>query len=169
MNSDIQNHVVQLLKSYRQRKQRIDLLRYELLRHTDISGTDVIDSMTFGSDNDMPHGSGHSHDKILYIMLNYQKFADKLNAEAVNKILAELVKLEKEQDRLRYYVSLLDSQEAQVIRKIYFDGYSWDQVAEELDVVRRTAHKIKERALENLAWMYEYIDGIEDSGTPPEA
>ena len=102
-------------------------------------------------------------------MLNYQKFADKLNAEAVNKILAELVKLEKEQDRLRYYVSLLDSQEAQVIRKVYFDGYSWDQVAEELDVVRRTAHKIKERALENLAWMYEYIDGIEDSGTSPES
>lgn len=165
MNSDMQDHVIHLLKSFRQRKQRINLLRYELLRHINVSGDDMIDSMTFGTDTDADHGSDRSQDKILYIMLNYQKFADKLNMETINEILSELVKLEMEQKRLCYYVSLLNCQEAQAVRRVYFDGHSWEQTAEELGVVRRTAYRIKARALANLAWMYEYVDGIKGSRT----
>lgn len=59
----------------------------------------------------------------------------------------------------------LDSREAQIIRRVYIDGCPWEQVAKELKVVRRTAYKIRDHALVNLAWMYEYIDDI--TGTVP--
>ena len=138
----------------------------QLLQYTDISGGDVIDNMTFGANHDVHHGSHRNYDKMFYIMLNYQNFTDALNHEAINEILTELVKLEKEQDRLNYYISLLDNQEARVIRRVYIDGCTWNQAAKELKVVRRTAYKIKDRALANLAWMYEYMDGItEDDPT----
>lgn len=161
----MQDRVIQLLKSSRQRKQRIKILRYELLQHTGVSSDDMIDSMTFGSNCDVPQCSGGSHNKIFYIMLNYQKFADALNKEMFSGILSELVELENEENRLRYYISLLDSREAQIIRRVYIDGCPWEQVAKELKVVRRTAYKIRDHALVNLAWMYEYIDDI--TGTVP--
>ena len=160
MNSDMYAHVTDLLKGFRQRGQRIDLLRYELLHHANVSGDELIDSLNFSTEDTAPNASGKVPGKIFYIMLNYQKLADALNTEAVNEIVAELVKLEKDQDRLRYYVSLLDSREAQVIRRAYFDGCPWGQVAGELGVVCRTVHKIKERALKKLAWMYGYTDGF---------
>ena len=165
MNHNMQDRVIQLLKSSRQRKQRIKILRYELLQHTGVSSDDMIDSMTFGSNCDVPQCSGGSQNKIFYIMLNYPKFADALNKEMFSGILSELVELENEENRLRYYISLLDSREAQIIRRVYMDGCPWEQVAKELKVVRRTAYKIRDHALVNLAWMYEYIDDI--TGTVP--
>ncbi len=131
MNSDMYAHVTDLLKSFRQREQRIELLRYELLHHANVSGDELIDNLNFSTEDTAPNASGN----IFYIMLNYQKFADRLNTETVNEIVAELVDLEKEQDRLHYYVSLLDSREAQVIRRVYFEGCSWEQAAKELGVV----------------------------------
>lgn len=162
MNSDMYAHVTDLLKSFRQREQRIELLRYELLHHANVSGDELIDNLNFSTEDTAPNASGN----IFYIMLNYQKFADRLNTETVNEIVAELVDLEKEQDRLHYYVSLLDSREAQVIRRVYFEGCSWEQAAEELGVVCRTVHKIKERALNNLAWMYGYTDSFGGNHAP---
>ena len=165
----MQNRVIRLLKSSRQRRQRIKILRYEFLQHTGISIDDMIDSMTFGLDHDVPHSSVSSHDKIFYIALNYQNFADALNREKISGILSELAKLENEEHRLCYYISLLDSREAQVVRQVYIDGCSWSQAAKTMKVVRRTAYKIKDRALANLAWMYEYIDGItEDDPSPAQ-
>lgn len=165
MNRNMHDLVIQLLKSSRQRRQRIKILRYKLLQHIGMSVDDIIDSMTFGMEHDTPHGSGSSRDKIFYIMANYQKFADALDKEKVSGILSELVKLENQENRLCYYISLLDAREAQVIRRVYIDGCSWSQAAKELKVVRRTAYKIKDRALENLAWMYEYMDDITDAHT----
>ena len=154
------------MKTSRQRQQRIKILRYELQHYVNVTDDEMIDSLTFDVDG-TPCGSGYTTGKILYIVLNYHKFVDRLNLETINEIFTELVDLENEQNKLHYYISLLESREAQVIRRAYFDGCSWDQIAEELGVVRRTAHKIKERAMANLAWMYAYIDGIKGISAPP--
>ena len=78
-------HVTDLLKSFRQREQRIELLRYELLHHANVSGDELIDNLNFSTEDTAPNASGN----IFYIMLNYQKFADRLNTETVNEIAAD--------------------------------------------------------------------------------
>lgn len=162
MNSDVRANVLKLLRSSRKREQKIKLLQYELLHHASISGDEAIADMTFNKTKEDACCPIHFSDKTLYISLNYQELAEKVNTEAVREVVAELAELEDVQNRLRYYVSLLADRQALVIRRAYFDGCAWDQIADEMGIVRRTAHKIKNQALDNLACMYEYVDAIRE-------
>ena len=83
-----------------------------------------------------------------------------MNAEAANEIAQRLLKLEGEQDRLRYYVSLLEKREADVIRSFYIEGVSWEEIAQKIGVALRTVHKIKNRAVSHLAELYAYKAGL---------
>ena len=68
-------------------------------------------------------------DREKQIALNYQERMERINAETANEIAQRLLELEAEQDRIRYYVSLLDKREAEVLRLFYFEGYSWEETA----------------------------------------
>ncbi|MCI9679703.1 MAG: sigma-70 family RNA polymerase sigma factor [Oscillospiraceae bacterium] len=70
-----------------------------------------------------------------------------------------MIELEREQERLVYYITLLkDNQQETVIQRFYFEDRSWSEIAQELHVVTRTVHKIKNRALDRLAAMYAFAD-----------
>ena len=121
----------------------------------------MIDGMSLGHGDGMGGSSKvHISNKTMYIALNYQEKMDRMNAEAANEIAKRLLELEAEQDRLRYYVSLLEKREAQVLRRTYFEGCSWEAAAKELRVALRTVHKIKNRAVAHLADLYAYTDGL---------
>lgn len=164
MGTDMRAHVLQLLKSYQDRERKIALLHYELLHHAKIAADEALDCMSFGWIGDGRSGLSHISDKTPCTAMNYQELADRLNIAVVNEIAAELVKLEDAQNRLCYYVSRLESRQAAVLQFAFFDGLSWGQIAAELSVAQRTAHKIKEQALENLVWMYQYMAGVKGNG-----
>lgn len=102
------------------------------------------------------HTDGHVSDKTLYIALNYQNRVEKLNTDTREEIVIQLVELEQAQKRLEYYTTLLEKRQAMVVRIAYFEGLPWDEVAREVGVAVRTVHKIKIRALEQLAGMYQF-------------
>lgn len=106
-------------------------------------------------------GKGHISDKTMYIALNYQERVDRMNTEAENKIAWRLLKLEAEQDQLWYYVSLLETREAEVLRLTYFEKTSQDTISELLGVVPRTMRRIKKEAIEKLAEMYALTENPE--------
>ncbi|MDE7262968.1 MAG: hypothetical protein K2N78_13040 [Oscillospiraceae bacterium] len=143
MNSDVRVRILQLLKSSQKREQRLKVLQYELLHHSNITGDEMIARMIFDSGQEVTCNTDLFTNKNLCITLNYQELAEKVHPEATREIITELAKLEDEQNRLQYYVSLLDNRQAQVIRRAYFDGCPWSQVAAEMGIVCRTAHKIK--------------------------
>ena len=122
------------------------------------SSDEVIDSMSFGHGENMGGSSnkGHISNKTMYIALNYQERMECMNAETTNEIAQRLLELETEQDRIRYYVSLLEKREARVIRSFYIEGRSWEEIAQEIAVALRTVHKIKNRAISHLAELYAY-------------
>ena len=74
--------------------------------------------------------------------------------------MLQLVELEREQARLEYYASLLEKRQSQVIHLAYFEELPWDKVAEEVGVVLRTVHKIKNQALDQLVEMYQFTDSF---------
>lgn len=92
----------------------------------------------------------------MYIALNYQERMERMNEESMNEIAQCLLELEAEQDRLRYYVSLLEKREAAVVRLSYFEGVSQDVAAESLGIVPRTMRRIKREAIEKLVEMYSF-------------
>lgn len=64
--------------------------------------------------------------------------------------------MESIQNRLIYYVSILDPQQEKVIRRFYFENRSWEEIAKEERVALRTVHKIKNRAFNKLAEFYDF-------------
>jgi len=157
MNSNMKSHVINLLETYLKREQQIDLLHYEMRHTARVSPEEVIDGMSLGH-SDIPGGSvkGHISNKTMYIALNYQERMERMNEESMNEIAQCLLELEAEQDRLRYYVSLLEKREAAVVRLSYFEGVSQDVAAESLGIVPRTMRRIKREAIEKLVEMYSF-------------
>lgn len=160
-NTDMKARVISLLESYSKRERQIALLHYEMQHTAHVSPEEVIDTMSLGHGDGMgSNGKGHISDKTMYIALNYQERMDHMNAEAVNEIAQRLLELEAEQDRIRYYVSLLGKREAEVLRLFYFDGYSWEDTAKKIGVVLRSVYKIKNKAINHLAELYTYTTGL---------
>lgn len=159
MNIDMKAHIINLLESYPERERQIALLHYEMQHTARVSPEEVIDAMSLGHGDGVGGSSkGHISDKTMYIALNYQEKMDRMNTEAVNEIAQRLLELEADQERLRYYVSLLKKREAEVIRMTYFKGINQDEAAESLGIVPRTMRRIKKDAIAKLAEMYAFAE-----------
>lgn len=135
-------------------------MRLEGRHPTNVSPDAMIGAMSLGHGDGTARSKGHISNKTLYIALNYQEQADLITSEAREKIVEHLIELEREQEKLAYYITLLnDQQQETVIVRFYFEGRTWSEIARELHVVTRTVHKIKNRALDRLAAMYTFAEG----------
>ncbi len=157
MNTEMNAHVISLLETYLTREREISLLHYEMQHSAHISSEEMISGMSLGHGDSLGgSGSGHISNKTMYIALNYQERMERMNTETMDEIAQCLLKLEGEQDRLRYYVSLLEKREAEVIRLVYFEGHNQDEAAEKLGIVPRTLRRIKKEAIAKLTQMYSF-------------
>ncbi len=161
MNTDKKTDVIRLLRTYHDRERQMALLRYELEHPVRVTSDDMIESMTFAHGEHLGKSGGVDVDKTARIALEYQKRVDSTNAENVHVIAVKLDKLVQTQERLKFYVSLLNSRERDVIQLIYFEGRSAEEVAYELSVAVRTVHKIRGRAVEQLAEMYGFTEVVD--------
>ena len=141
-------YVLKLLESYNERERKIAVLRYNLEHPTTVSRAEQIEAMNFR----------HISNKTLYIALNYEEQAERMNAESAHEIAKELFALECEQRRLTYFIGLLDKRQAEVIRLVFVDGIPTKEVAASFGLTYRTIDRIKRTAIENLAEMYAYSD-----------
>ena len=158
MGKVMNNHAIELLESWPARKQKIDILRFELEHFTGIRkyvATYVVISVE-GSGR----SGGHISDKTLYIALNYQSRTDTMNTDAKENIVVELVELEQAQQRLDYYLSLLDTREAEVLRLTYLNKLSQEKIAKNMDMSVRTVQTLKSKALKSLSRMYQLIENL---------
>ena len=161
MSKEMKAHIVRLLENYSKRERQISLLHYEMQHGARSTPEEMIEAMSLGRGDSMGNsGKDHISNKTLYIALNYQERMDRMNVEAANEIAQRLLKLEAEQDRIRYYVSLLEKREAEVLRSFYFEGYSWEETAKKTGVVLRSVYKIKNKAIDHLAELYAYTTGL---------
>ena len=132
-------------------------MRLEGRHPTNVSPDAMIGAMSLGHGDGTARSKGHISNKTLYIALNYQEQADLITSEAREKIVEHLIELEREQEKLAYYITLLnDQQQETVIVRFYFEGRTWSDIARELHVVTRTVHKIKNRALNDF---FTYAQG----------
>ena len=160
MNTEMKNRVLELLDNYHKRARLIALLRYELAHPAQVTEKDLIGAMNFARQEGAGRPEGHISNQTLYIALNYQDQARQLNAETFQEISAQLMKLEQEQDRLNYYLSLLEPRQEQVLRKAYLEKVPQEQVARELGVSVRSVQDIKAKAIDALAEMYAFTAGL---------
>ena len=160
MSIDTKAYVVGLLETYQKRSKQIELLHYELSHPARVSENEMIGALALAHGEGSGRPGGHASDQTLYIALNYQERTRKANQLGADEVVEQLVALEKEQERLKYYVSLLKARHKKVIQMFYFDEMTPDKVAEALQVTVRYAHSIKSNAINELVSMYEYVDSL---------
>lgn len=160
MGIEMRKHVLDLLDSYHRRTRDIALLRYELAHPAQVTEDEVIDAMSYAHQEGTGRPEGHISNKTLYIALNYQDQAKRINQEVFGEISAKLTDLESEQRRLEYYMSLLEPRQELVLRRSYFERFSQEKVAEELGISVRRVQDIKSQAIDNLVEMYGFAAGL---------
>lgn len=158
MSVNMKAHVIKLLENYSERERQIALLHYEIRCAASVSPEEVIGSMSLGNSDGIGGGSsrGHISNKTMYIALNYQERMDDLKAESINEIVVRLMKLEEEQDRIRYYMSLLEKREAEVLRLFYIEQKTTEAIQKTMKHSAKTLRKLRDQAVNTLAEMYEF-------------
>ena len=158
MNAEMKNYVIKLLETYHDRERMIAVLRYDLEHPAKVNSSEQIEAMNYRRGDDIGNVKGHISNKTLYIALNYEEQAGRLNAEAAREVADELFGLEQQQKKLLYYVSLLEKRQANVIHLVYMERLSTKTVAERYSLTSRTIDRIKREAIDNLAEMYAYSE-----------
>lgn len=158
MSAEMKNFVLNLLDTYQDRERKIAVLRYELAHPAKLTETEQIEAMAYGRGDGLGHTKGRVSNKTLYIALNYEEQAERMNAEASNEIADELFELEQQQKKLMYYIALLEKRQAEVIQLVFFEKVPTKEVAERYDLTYRTIDRIKKAAIESLVEMYAYSE-----------
>jgi len=159
MNNEMKNQVIDHLKSYPVLIQKRDILRYELDHPATVSNEEMLEAMSFfkGSGSGVPLNS--ISDKTMYIAMNYREKANRLNAENRNDIVQRLILLEREIERMEFYVKMLSEREQAVIRKCYFEGKQQQEAAQEMGITTWTVRKYRDSAISKLTEMYTFAEG----------
>ncbi len=158
-------YVTRCLEEYHGTMRKIAQLRYELENLTPCSSAETIESMNFDKSGDGRHPTGHVSDKTAYIAMNYAEEMKRVDSELFAATVLKLAKLEEDVRRLDYYISLLEPREAAVIRSVYLERRSMDELSPELKVSTRTLRKIKSNAIDVLAEMYDFM-GVTGQAKP---
>lgn len=160
--SDVRKRVLDMLVNYRGNERRIALLRYEINHPAFATADDMIETMTFGRSDVSGASSGSISNKTLHIALNYEDRMNQLNDGTISEIAYQLYELERQQERLLYYISLLEQTESDIIRMTYIDGMVNDEIAQRLGVTIRTVSAHRRRAINRLCEMFEYLSGLQN-------
>ena len=166
--SKVKDKVLDLLVNFRSNERRIALLRYEIINPPHVTADEIIEALTFshsaitGSSGTWASGSGPS-DKVFHVALNYEDRMKRLNEGALNDIVFQLYALERQRERLLYYISLLDKTEEEIIRMTYIDGLVNEKIAQKLGISIRSVTKHRGQAINRLCAMFEFMSNLQNS------
>lgn len=159
MSEQMKQRVLSLLKNYSETDRKISALRYELEHPASVSEQEMLEAMAFHRGDDTGGTSGHvNYDKTHHIAVSFRQKAEEANRETVQRIIGELYPMEREHDRLRHFVALLDEREEVVIRMIYMEHKRIEDVCTALCVTEKTVYSIRNRAIDKLCELYELTD-----------
>lgn len=160
MSINIKNYVIQELEAYPRILRQISVLRYEMEHPAHVSAQEMLDAMTYACGDRTGSSPGHVSDKTFYIAMNYRQKAAAANSEISEEISAKLLELERKKGRIEYYVGMLDSRKANVIRLCFFEGRTIEDAAEELNISAKTAQIAKKKAIEELTDLFALTSNI---------
>ncbi len=154
--------VMEMLTDYPNKVRKINLLRFELEHPAKVSPDEMLEAMSFFHGNSEGRTPGAISNKTLYIAMNYHEAADRLNAQSMDEITARLIPLEHEVNKLRYYIGLIGGQGQTVIQKLFFDGRSLQDAADELGVSVWSVRRTRDEAIDQLVEMFSYVEGSQE-------
>lgn len=154
--------MIDLLTTLKEKKTRIELLRFDLAHPVKVSESEMLSAMALGAPvNDGILRDKHSvSDKTMRIALSYKEVADRINRKSVEDMSEELLQLVSEVERLEFYMKFLSEEQRNLLEMLYINKRKWPEIENATGLSRRTLNRRKEDALNKLAEMYGYIEGF---------
>ena len=158
MEPTYKSYVLELLENSSHRLRQIELMRYELQHIPQVSDSEMIEAMSLPSlmSNEKAANSKSFPD----VALSYKRTAERMNAETLGELASAYVDLWREHDRLQHYIGLLDERQGRVLQLYYFESYVWTDVAKTMHMTVRTAQRIRQQAVDELAKLYAFADSF---------
>lgn len=152
---ELKQKMIQLLKAYATNIKKLALLRNELSSFTHVTPDEMLETMIFSKcESGARPAVGHVSDKTAHIAMSYRQKASEVNESILNEISAQIWELERRQSRMETCLTQLPSEQADVIRGLYFEGQHPRDLAESLHLSERTILRYRDRAVTGLIEMY---------------
>lgn len=150
--------IISLLEEYPEIKQKMALLEYEL-ENTAVSENELIEAMALRPSDmtEVTSGSNSVSDPTARIAMEYKDVLSGLDEEAKASAEHELKTLRNIVDRLNFYIKCLPQSQEAVIRGYYIEGKTWAELEKELDVSTRTLLDHRDKGVDALVRMFQYI------------
>ena len=161
--SETRRMVVALLNSYPEKKTRLEQLRFELHQVNSRSEVDIIEELAIRGASLSGGGArrGYISNKTMELAFEYRDISRRMSSDAVSEIIREIGTAEAEVERIEKYVSFLDEAKSSIISEYYFKNNSWDKIAAQSGINKRTLQRQRDFALDELASMYSYMEGLD--------
>lgn len=147
-------YVVKLLKNHTRMVREITSLRFELKNFVKIEDDEVIEGMVLSSRVGDGIRSGQIADKTTDVALRYREVADQLNEEATKAVIQRLNALETAIERLDFYLSQMEQMQVEVLRGYYFEGQTWRDMQERMNLATKSLRRIRDAAVASLTQQY---------------
>ena len=154
------DYVIEQLSTYQEACQNIQTLEFELralnLRRRE-SPNELIESMTFSHSGEEPVQSGQRSDKTASIALNYRTVNAEQTRELREELSRQLACYRLRVLRLEAYLDILPPDEADVLRRFYFDQMTWNEIAQTGHRCIRTIMRYRDKAMARLEAFYRRL------------
>lgn len=157
---NVHDYVIEQLSTYREACQNIQTLEFELRalnpRRRE-SPDELIESMTFSHSGEEPVQSGRRSDKTASIALNYRAVSAEQTRELREELSRQLASYRLRVSRLEAYLDILPPDEADVLRRFYFDQMTWNEIAQTGHSCIRTIMRCRDKAMARLETFYRRL------------
>lgn len=151
---EARDYVIRLLKEYNRMTEEIASLNYELEHFMSVDRDAVIEGMNFSSPSYDHIAAGGVADKTATIALNYPEVVEREREEARCAVTERLAILETNTNRLDYYLSSLDREQAEILRRYYFQRMTWREMQDQMELSPKTLRKTRETGILKLTERY---------------
>ena len=158
--SEMKKRVESMLKNYPAMTKKLKVLEFEMEFITKSLHPNIIENLVFSHTGEERVSGSFRSDKTANIAIEH---VDSQRDERYYALKNRIDNIRQELRRLEHYLSLLPKEEAEAIRWFYFEGLSWDAIAEQTLVTQKTMQRRRKRGVDTLIHYYSIADNPSDS------
>lgn len=159
---EIRKNIEGILKSHNDRKQQLKALEYELGLLQQTLRPETIEGKVYAHYGGERVSGAQPSDKTADIVIEH---FDRQRDARYHALKSVTYTMGIEVRRLEHYLSLIPSEESDIIRWCYFEGLSWAEIAQRTALTIRTLQRRRKHGLDGLIKLYSTVDSLPLNGT----
>jgi len=150
-----QESVERLLVNYREMRQCLEGLKFQIENFKGLNYDGVIEELTFMTPEGERVQNSSVADKSAKIALTYREIVDQQNEEVLRGMTERYFDIKQHLDTLDHCISLMDQKLSSVITDMFIHKLSWDEMCDKYYVSRNMLSKYRKTGLAQIAKIFQ--------------